>query len=64
MDDLAPAPAQRTFDGVGRSPEENFTARKKAAKKVPAAPAKREDPEPEITPDADPEADHELDLLA
>ena len=41
MDDLAPAPAQRTSDDGGRTPEENLAARKKAVKKV-RPPAGRE----------------------
>ena len=64
MDDLAPAPAQRTFDKVGRTPDESFPARKKAVKKVPPAPAQKPDPEPELLPDPEPEPDHQLDLLA
>jgi hypothetical protein len=43
-------------------------ARKKAVKKVPAAPAQKQDAEPDLAPDAepepDPESDHQLDLLA
>ena len=62
MDDLAPAPAQRTSDDVGRTPEENFAARKKAVKKVQPAPAQKQDPEPELRPNRKP--DHQLDLLA
>ena len=62
MDDLAPAPTQRTSDDGGR--RENFTARKKAVKKVPAAPAKNQDPEPEIAPEPEPDMDHQLDVLA
>jgi hypothetical protein len=64
MDDLAPAPAQRTFDKVGRTPEDNFMARKKAVKKVPPASANKQDPEPELMPEPEPEPDHQLDLLA
>jgi hypothetical protein len=64
MDDLAPAPAQRTFDSVGRTPDQNFAARKKAAKKVLPVPAKKPEPEPDLTPEPEPEPDHELDLLA
>jgi hypothetical protein len=66
MDDLAPAPTQRTFDDVGRTPEGNFMARKKAMKKVQSAPAKKQDPDPEPAPEAEPEPelDHQLDLLA
>jgi hypothetical protein len=62
MDDLAPAPAQRTFDKVERTPDESFMARKKAVKKVPPAPSRPPDPEPEPAPE--PELDHQLDLLA
>ncbi len=62
MDDLAPAPAQRTSDDGGRTPEGNLAARKKAVKKVPPAPARRQDPEPELAPE--PEPDHQLDVLA
>jgi hypothetical protein len=66
MDDLAPAPAQRTSDDGGRTPEQNFMARKKAVKKVPAAPARKQDAEPDLAPEPepDPEFDHQLDLLA
>ena len=66
MADLAPAPAQRTFDGVGRTPEQNFTGRKKAAKKVQPVPAKEPDPEPDLAPEPEPEpeSNHQLDLLA
>jgi hypothetical protein len=64
MDDLAPAPALRTSDDGGRTPGENFAARKKAVKKVPPTPAKKPDPEPELAPEPEPEADHQLDLLA
>lgn len=62
MDDLAPAPAQRTSDNGGRTPGENFAARKKAVKKVQAAPAKNHDPEPE--PEPGPDVNHHLDVLA
>ena len=61
MDDLAPAPAQRTSDDGGRTPEENFAARKRAVKKAPP-PAQPPDPEPEAAPEPDP--DHQLDVLA
>jgi hypothetical protein len=66
MDDLAPAPTQRTFDDVGRTPEENFTPRKKAVKKVQPAPAQKQvpGPEPAPEPESEPELDHQLDLLA
>ena len=47
MDDLAPAPAQRTSDDGGRTPEQNFAARKKAVKKVQPAPAHKQDPDPD-----------------
>ena len=62
MDDLAPAPTQRTSDEVGRTREMNFAARKKAMKKVQPTPAKQPDPEPELAPE--PESEHQLDLLA
>jgi hypothetical protein len=62
MGDLAPAPAQRTSDNGGRTPGENLAARKKAVKKVQAAPAQKQDPEPEQVPE--PESDHQLDVLA
>jgi hypothetical protein len=64
MDDFAPAPAQRTFDKVGPTPDENFMARKKAVKKAPAAPAPKQDPEPELEPEPGMELNHQLDLLA
>ena len=64
MDDLAPAPAQRAFDKVGRTPDENFMGRKKAVKKVQPAPAKEQYPELELAPEPEPELDHQLDLLA
>ena len=62
MDDLAPAPAQRTSDDGGRVPEEKLLARKKAVKRVQPAPAKKQNPEPELAPE--PEPDHQLDVLA
>jgi hypothetical protein len=62
MDDLAPAPAQRTSDDGGRTREENFAARKKAVKKVQPAPAPKPEAEAELPPE--PEADHQLDILA
>jgi hypothetical protein len=58
MDDLAPAPAQRTSDDGGRRPEEVLSARKKAPKKTRPAPAKEETPEARV------ESDHQLDVLA
>ena len=64
MDDLAPAPAQRTSDNGGRTPEGTFSARKKAVKKVQPAPAKEQYPELELAPEPEPELDHQLDLLA
>jgi hypothetical protein len=68
MDDLAPAPAQRTSDDGGRRLEQNFMARKKAVKKVQPTPAQKQDAEPDLAPEAepeaDPESDHQLDLLA
>ena len=62
MDDLAPAPAQRTSDNGGRTREENFAARKKAVKRVQPAPVQKPEPEPDIAPE--PAADHQLDVLA
>jgi len=62
MDDLAPAPAQRTSDNGGRSPEQNFPARRKAVKKVESAPAPKQDPDPDLAPE--PETDHRIDVLA
>jgi hypothetical protein len=66
MDDLAPAPTQRTFNDVGRVRDENFRARKKAVKKVQPATFPKQDSEPEIAPEPEPEPDldHQLDLLA
>ena len=61
MDDLAPAPAQRTSDDGGRTLEQNLAARKRAVKKVPP-PAPKPDAEREIAPG--PAADHQLDVLA
>ena len=63
MDDLAPAPAQRTSDDGGRTPEGNFAARRKAVKKVQPVPAQTPDPEPEVAA-PEPEPDHQLDVLA
>ena len=62
MDDLAPAPAQRTSDNGGRSPEENSPARRKPGKKVQPAPAQKQDPDPDLAPE--PETDHQIDVLA
>ena len=62
MDDLAPAPAQRTSDNGGRTLEQNLTARRKAAKNLPPVPAQKQDPEPDLAPE--PESDHQLDVLA
>jgi len=66
MDDFAPAPAQRAFDNVGRTREEPFAGRKKAAKKVPAGDGKKpcHGPEPPAEAEPDPDLDHQLDLLA
>jgi hypothetical protein len=57
MDDLAPAPAQRTCDDGERRPVEIFPARKKSPKKVQPAPTEKQSPEPQ------PASDHELDVL-
>jgi len=62
MDDLAPAPAQRTSDNGGRTPEQKFLAPRKAVKKVQPAPPRKRDPDPEQTPEQ--EADHQIDVLA
>jgi hypothetical protein len=66
MDDLAPAPAQRTSDNGGRTREENFAARRKAVKKVQPAPVPKPDRDPEPAPELAPEpaTDHQLDVLA
>jgi hypothetical protein len=66
MGDLAPAPTQRIFDDVRRTPEGDFTARRKAVKKVQPVPAKKQDPGPEPAPEPESELelDHQLDLLA
>jgi hypothetical protein len=66
MDDLAPAPTQRTYDDAGRVREESFRARKKAVKKALPAISPRPDPKAEAADETDPapEMDHELDLLA
>ena len=64
MDDLAPAPTQRTSDDGGRTPGQSFTARKKAVKKIQAAPAQKQDPEPDLAPELEPGTDHQLDVLA
>jgi hypothetical protein len=62
MDDLAPAPAQRTSDDVGRTPEHSLAARKKASRKVQPVPGKKQEVEPDLAPE--PESVHQLDLLA
>ena len=64
MDDLAPAPALRTSNNGGRAREENFRARKKAAQKVSPTPAPKPEPEPDPELVPEPEADHQLDVLA
>jgi hypothetical protein len=61
MNDLAPAPAQRTSDNGGRTTAEAFTARKKAVKKMQPAPVQKPDSEPDLPPE--PETDHHLDVL-
>jgi len=58
MDDLAPAPAQRTSDEGGPRPEDLFSPRRKVPKKAPPVPAK----DPEADPKSEP--DHALDVLA
>jgi hypothetical protein len=59
MEELAPAPAQRTSDNGGRGPaEEAFSARTKVPKKVRPVPA------PEPTTEAKVESEHQLDVLA
>jgi len=59
MDELAPAPAQRTSDNGGRGPaEEAFSARPKAPKKVRLAPV------PAPSGEAKVESEHQLDVLA
>ena len=63
MDDMAPAPTQRTSDDGGQTREMSFAARnKKSAKKVKPVPAQDPGPEPEIGPESEPE--HQVDLLA
>jgi hypothetical protein len=66
MDDLAPAPTQRTYDDVGRVRDENFRARKRPVKKVQSAPPQNPEVGSETAPEPGPEldTDHELDLLA
>lgn len=66
MDELAPAPTQRTYDDVGRVRDENFRARRKAAKKFPAPPLPEQETGPGVTTESEPEPEntHELDLLA
>jgi hypothetical protein len=66
MGDLAPAPTERTFDNVARTPETSLATRRRGARKAPPAPAKEPEtapePEPELVPEL--EADHQLDVLA
>lgn len=62
MDDLAPAPTQRSSDDRGQESRETFMARKKATKRATVAPVKNPNPEPQPKPD--PEPDHFLDVLA
>jgi hypothetical protein len=66
MDDLAPAPAQRTSDSGGRGPEGNFANRKRLVKKVRPVSAEERAPKPEPEPalEPDPAPDHQLDVLA
>jgi len=59
VDDLAPAPAQRTSDESGPRPEELFVPRKRVPKRVPAP-----DPEKEPKPEPDAERNHEIDVMA
>jgi hypothetical protein len=61
MDDLAPAPTQRTSDDGVWTPEQDLAARRKAVKKVQPASAQKQDPEPELAHEPDP--DHQLDVL-
>jgi len=58
MDDLAPAPAQRTSDDGRLKAEDAFSPRKKAPKKVPLVPPKGKEAHTEGEPD------HQLDVLA
>jgi hypothetical protein len=60
VDDLAPAPAQRTSDEGGPRPDELFVPRKRVTRKVAPAPA------PEKEPEAEPntEHNHEIDVMA
>jgi hypothetical protein len=64
MDEMAPAPAQRTSNDRGQRPAENFSARKKAAKKVSPEPAIEPSLELEPVPTLEPEPKHQLDVLA
>jgi hypothetical protein len=58
MDDLAPAPLQRTPEEGGRQPEEVFPVRRKLSRKAPPEPVK--EPNPEVAKDSE----HQLDVLA
>jgi hypothetical protein len=58
MDDLAPAPAERTSDDGGRKLEEILSARKKVPRKARPVPAEEQKPEARTEPD------HQLDVLA
>ena len=62
MDDMAPAATERLSDNAGRTSRDTFAARKKAAKKMPVAPVKNENPEPKAASQAEP--DHLIDVLA
>jgi hypothetical protein len=62
MDDLAPAAAQSTSDQVRRTPEGNFGAPKKSAKKPMNAPTESHEPDPDHPSEPDP--DHAVDVLA
>lgn len=60
MDDLAPAAVERTSEEVRRTPERNFVAPKKVAKKALGVPVQK--PQPGLDPV--PEPDHQIDVLA
>ena len=60
MDDLAPAPTQRTSDEGGPRPEQSLVPRKKVPRKAPPSPLPAKEPDP----DPSTERSHELDVLA